>query len=75
MPAWLYVARARRAAACAPAAPAGLRAQQPALIAIRAGRLVDVEHGEVRRDQVVLVRGERSTRCSPRRRSSLPARG
>jgi imidazolonepropionase-like amidohydrolase len=38
---------------------AATRAQEPALIAIRAGRLVDVERGEVRRDQVVLVRGDR----------------
>ncbi|HEX3235157.1 MAG TPA: amidohydrolase family protein [Gemmatimonadales bacterium] len=30
-----------------------------ALIAIRAGRLVDVDKGEVRRDQVILVRGDR----------------
>jgi imidazolonepropionase-like amidohydrolase len=29
------------------------------LTAIRAGRLVDVERGEVRRDQLVLVRGTR----------------
>jgi len=36
-------------------------AQEPALVAIRAGRLVDVESGEVRRDQVVLIRGDRIT--------------
>jgi imidazolonepropionase-like amidohydrolase len=30
-----------------------------AVTAIRAGRLVDVDKGEVRRDQVILVRGER----------------
>ena len=35
------------------------RAQESALVAIRAGRLVDVESGEVRRDQVVLIRGDR----------------
>jgi imidazolonepropionase-like amidohydrolase len=29
------------------------------VIAIRAGRLVDVEHGEVKRDQIVLVRASR----------------
>ena len=40
-------------------------AQEPALIAIRAGRLVDVERGEVRRDQVVLVRGDRITAIQP----------
>ena len=36
-------------------------AAQP-VVAIRAGRLVDVERGEVRRDQVVVVRGERIDR-------------
>ena len=40
-------------------------AQEPSLIAIRAGRLVDVERGEVRRDQVVLVRGDRITAIQP----------
>jgi imidazolonepropionase-like amidohydrolase len=40
-------------------------AQEPALVAIRAGRLVDVERGEVRRDQVVLVRGDRITAVQP----------
>src|SRR6185312_6429277 len=35
------------------------------LIAIRAGRLVDVERGEVRRDQVVLIRGDRITGVQP----------
>jgi imidazolonepropionase-like amidohydrolase len=51
----------------AAAAVAGLLPLRPALsqtsaselIAIRAGRLVDVDKGEVRRDQVILVRGER----------------
>jgi imidazolonepropionase-like amidohydrolase len=33
--------------------------------AIRAGRLVDVDKGEVRRDQVVLVRGERIESVQP----------
>jgi len=47
-------------------------AQQPALIAIRAGRLVDVESGEVRRDQVVLVRGDRITAVQPAT-AKLPA--
>ena len=32
---------------------------------IRAGRLVDVEHGETRRDQLVLVRGERIESVQP----------
>jgi imidazolonepropionase-like amidohydrolase len=40
-------------------------AQEPALIAIRAGRLVDVERGEVRRDQVVLIRGDRIAAVQP----------
>ena len=34
-------------------------------LAIRAGRLVDVDKGEVRRDQVVLVRGERIQAVQP----------
>jgi imidazolonepropionase-like amidohydrolase len=40
-------------------------AQEPALIAIRAGRLVDVERAEVRRDQVVLIRGDRIAAVQP----------
>ena len=44
---------------------AAARAQEPALIAVRAGRLVDVERGEVRRDQVVLVRGDRIAGVQP----------
>ena len=35
------------------------------LIAIRAGRLIDVERGEVRRDQVILIRGERIEAIQP----------
>jgi imidazolonepropionase-like amidohydrolase len=35
------------------------------LTAIRAGRLVDVDKGEVRRDQVVLVRGDRIEAIQP----------
>jgi imidazolonepropionase-like amidohydrolase len=42
-------------AAVAPISPLGAQG----LTAIRAGRLVDVERGEVRRDQLVLVRGAR----------------
>ena len=41
------------------------RAQEPAIIAIRAGRLVDVDKGEVRRDQVILIRGDRITAVQP----------
>ena len=52
-------------AACAAAfVPAALlHAQQ--LTAIRAGRLVDVARGEIRRDQVVLVRGDRIEAVQP----------
>ena len=39
-------------------------AQEP-LVAIRAGRLVDVDRGEVRRDQVVIVRGDRIAAVQP----------
>src|SRR5260370_30931060 len=35
------------------------------LVAVRAGRLVDVGRGEVRKDQAVLVRGERIDRIQP----------
>jgi imidazolonepropionase-like amidohydrolase len=52
------------------AAPARAGAQE--IVAIRAGRLVDVERGEVRRDQVVLVRGERIEAVQPAG-SKLPA--
>jgi len=41
------------------------RAQGPAIIAIRAGRLVDVDKGEVRRDQMILIRGDRITAVQP----------
>lgn len=47
-------------------------AQEPALTAIRAGRLIDVERGEVRRDQVVLVRGDRIAAVLPAS-AKLPA--
>ena len=35
------------------------------MTAIRAGRLVDTEKGEVRRDQLILVRGERIEAVQP----------
>jgi imidazolonepropionase-like amidohydrolase len=35
------------------------------VLAIRAGRLVDVERGEVRRDQLIVVQGERITAVQP----------
>jgi imidazolonepropionase-like amidohydrolase len=41
------------------------QAQEPAVIAIRAGRLVDVERCQVRRDQVILIRGDRITAVQP----------
>jgi imidazolonepropionase-like amidohydrolase len=40
-------------------------AQEPGVIAIRAGRLVDVDRGEVRRDQVILIRGDRIAAVQP----------
>ena len=54
-------------AALAGVAPHRLTAQAVAseIVAIRAGRLVDVEKGEVRRDQVILVRGERVEAVQP----------
>ncbi len=39
--------------------PAFAQNKGDALVAIRAGRLVDVEKGEVRRDQVIVIRGDR----------------
>lgn len=46
-------------------AAGAVRAQEPAVIAVRAGRLVDVDKGEVRRDQVILIRGDRITAVQP----------
>ena len=43
----------------------GAQAAPPALVAVRAGRLVDVERGVILRDQVVLVRGERIEAIQP----------
>jgi imidazolonepropionase-like amidohydrolase len=43
----------------------GAAAQEPAVVAIKAGRLVDVDRGEVRRDQVVIVRGDRIAAVQP----------
>ena len=50
-------------AAAAAATVAPVRAQEP--IAIRAGRLIDVERGQVLRDQLVLVRGARIESVQP----------
>jgi imidazolonepropionase-like amidohydrolase len=40
-------------------------AQEPVVIAVRASRLVDVDQGQVRRDQVILIRGDRITAVQP----------
>jgi imidazolonepropionase-like amidohydrolase len=45
----------------------------PQVIAIRAGRLVDVERGEIRRDQLILIQGGRITAVEPG--SSRPPAG
>jgi imidazolonepropionase-like amidohydrolase len=47
------------AVATGPVSPVLAQTPGAELIAIRAGRLIDVDKGEVRRDQVILVRGER----------------
>ncbi|MFY9609450.1 MAG: amidohydrolase family protein [Blastocatellia bacterium] len=47
------------------------RAQE--LTVIRAGRLVDVERGEVLRNQLIYVRGERVERVTSEQRAPLPA--
>ena len=49
----------------APRMAAQEQARAPAVVAIRAGRLVDVDRGEVRRDQVVIVRGDRIAAVQP----------
>ena len=46
-------------------APAQDAAPAQPVVAIRAGRLVDVERGEVRRDQLILVQGDRITAIRP----------
>jgi imidazolonepropionase-like amidohydrolase len=51
----------------------GQAKQAPAVSAIRAGRLVDVERGELRRDQLIIVRGERIAAIQPG--SSRPPTG
>ncbi|MGH7537604.1 MAG: hypothetical protein ACREMF_03135 [Gemmatimonadales bacterium] len=59
------------ASLCTIVMPARVGGQE--VTAIRAGRLVDVERGEVRQQQVILIRGERaSRRCRPPR-SRYPA--
>ena len=53
--------------AAATVVPSAAPAQTPpgAVVAIRAGRLVDVERGEVRRDQLIVVRGDRIAAIQP----------
>ena len=58
------VVSARRAGALVAAPPAS-RPRRSRLVAIRAGRLVDVEQGEIRRDQLIIVRGERIEAVQP----------
>jgi hypothetical protein len=43
--------------------------------AIRAGRLVDVDKGQVVRNQLIVVRATGSSRCSPDLPAFLPALG
>jgi imidazolonepropionase-like amidohydrolase len=60
------VSRAALLAVIVGAAP--LAAQgQPAqtVVAVRAGRLLDVEHGQVLRDRVILIRGDRISAVQP----------
>ena len=45
--------------------PALAQTSEAGLVAIRAGRLVDVDKGEVRRDQLIVVRGERIEAVQP----------
>jgi imidazolonepropionase-like amidohydrolase len=52
-------------AVCLPARAAAQTPPAPQLTAIRAGRLVDVERGEVRRDQLIVVRGDRIEAIQP----------
>ena len=47
------------------ARPLYAASQDSAVTAIKAGRLVDVERGEIRRDQVIIVRGERIAAVQP----------
>lgn len=43
----------------------GAQAAPPELVAVKAGRLVDVDHGVILRDQVVLIRGARIEAVQP----------
>jgi imidazolonepropionase-like amidohydrolase len=46
-------------------ASSGLAQDKGQVVAVRAGRLVDVDKGEVRRDQVIVVRGDRIEAVQP----------
>ncbi|MBA3892498.1 MAG: amidohydrolase family protein [Gemmatimonadales bacterium] len=64
----MCLARLRLLLACAVGVPAHAAAQvasPPQVTAIRAGRLVDVQRGEVRRDQLIVVRGDRIEAIQP----------
>lgn len=52
-------------AAAPSSAPAQAQAPEAPVVAIRAGRLVDVERGQVRRDQLIVVRGDRIAAIEP----------
>src|SRR3984893_14506470 len=60
-----HLALAGGLALTAGAPPARSAALTPELIAVRAGRLVDTERGEVLRDRWVIVRGDRITAVLP----------
>src|SRR5687768_6274027 len=61
--AWLGVLLA--ASAAVPARALGQSPASSAVTAIRAGRLVDVEGGVVRRDQLIVIRGDRIEAIQP----------
>src|SRR5262252_8429368 len=50
--------------------PAG--AQEPQLIVIRAGRLIDVEKGDVLHDKAIYVRGDKIEKIVSPRASEIP---
>ncbi|HEY4546529.1 MAG TPA: amidohydrolase family protein [Pedomonas sp.] len=56
----------------APAAPEAAQGVQT-VIAIKAGRLVDVASGQVRQNQVVLISGDTITTVGPAGRTAIPA--
>ena len=58
---WFFLA----AAAAWPTSGPAQTPATPQVIGIRAGRLVDVERGEIRRDQLILIQGGRITAVKP----------